>query len=231
MKFPLTFCAVIACINVYAGSNTAKDSNIVISSAKEVYEFVYDKSSNSVQVKESLNTNYLCNDFRSSIPVVEFYNDEAMIDAVDFSVDGKKPKGITPIYSYYQIDDYFYSDAHVCYFPLLLDKKGSVAEVDFQKTIKDPRYLTNVFFSDIYPVTSKQIIFKVPKWMNIELKEMNFNGYNITKTKDYDSKNDEDVYTYTAMQVGRTGERKILPRPNLYLSAHSCYFKRSQPCK
>jgi len=220
MKFPFNFCVLVLCfIKAAAGNTTAKDSNIVISSAKEIYEFVYDKSSNSVQVKESLITNYLCNDFRSSIPVVEFYNNETTIDNVDFSVDGKKPKGITPVYSYYQVDDYFYSDAHVCYFPLLLDKKGSIAEVNFQKTVKDPRYLTNAFFSESYPVTSKQVIFKVPKWMNIELKEMNFSGFNISKTKEYDSKNDEDVYVYSASNVAAREDESSCPGPT-YIYPH-----------
>ncbi len=214
MKYPFTFCfALLFFIKVNAGNAVLKDSNIVISASKEVYEFVYNKSSNNVEVKESLGTNYLCNNFRNSIAVIEAYNDEITIDDVDFSVDGKKPKGITPQYSYYQIDDYFYSDMHVCYFPLLLDKKGSVAEVNFQKTVKDPRYLTNIFFSEMYPVASKQIIFKVPKWMNVELKEMNFGGYNITKTKTYDAKNDEDIYTYTALNVDAREDEKLCPGP------------------
>ena len=202
MRFPLSVFFLLAIfVRANAGDLASKDSNIVISASREVYEFVYDKPSGSVQVKQSLSTNYRCNDFRSSIPVVEFYNDEMMIDAVDFSVDGKKPKDVKPVYSYYQVDEYFYSDAHICYFPLLLDKKGSVAEVQFQKTIRDPRYFTNVFFDEMYPVTSKQVVFRVPKWMHIELKEMNFNGYNISKTTEYDAKNDADIYTYTALNI------------------------------
>jgi hypothetical protein len=220
MKLPVTFLLMFAfCFKASAGNSAAKDSNITISSAIDVYEFVYDKSSNNVQVKESSNTTYNCNDFRSTLPVVEFYNGKISIDNVDFSVDGKKPKDVKPVYSYYQVDDYFYSDQHVCYFPLLLDKKGSVAQVSFQKTIEDPRYLTNVFFDESFPVTSKQIVFKVPKWMNVELKEMNFNGYNISKTKAYDSKNDEDVYTYTASNVNAPDRETSCPGPT-YIYPH-----------
>lgn len=220
MRIPLTFLAVIALCKIAVAKNfTTQDSNIVISSEKEIYEFVFDKSSNTVQVKESLTTKYLCNDFRSSLPVVEFYNDRMMIDAVDYSVDGKKPKDIKPLYTYYQVDDYFYSDAHICYFPLLLDKKGSIAEVNFQKTIKDPRYLTNAFFSESYLVLSKQIIFKVPKWMNIDLKEMNFNGFNISKTKEYDTKNEEDVYTFSASNIAPRDNEASCPGPT-YIYPH-----------
>ena len=205
MKFSATlFLIIVFCFETIAGNAAPKDSNIVISNCKEVYEFVFNKQSNSVQVKESLSTIYYCNNFRSTIPIVEFYNSQMAIDAVNFTVDGKKPKDVKPVYSYYEVDDYFYSDAHICYFPLLLDKKGSEAAVSFQKTIQDPRYLTNIFFNEMYPVSSKQVVFKVPKWMNIELKEMNFNGYNISKTKEYDSKADEDVYTYTASKYRST---------------------------
>ena len=220
MKLPLTlFILTTFCCKAIAGNAASKDSNIVISNCKEVYEFVYDKSSANVQVKESLNTIYRCNDFRSTIPIVEFYDNETAIEAVDFTVDGKKPKDVKPVYSYYEVDDYFYSDEHICYFPLLLDKKGSEAEVGFQKTIKDPRYLTNIFFNEMYPVASKQVVFKVPKWMNIELKEMNFNGYNITKTKEYDSKTDADVYTYTASNIEARDNETSCPGPT-YIYPH-----------
>jgi hypothetical protein len=64
------------CAHVNAGFTNAKDSNIVINAAKDVFEFVYDKSSNSVQVKEEISMNYLCNNYRSTIQVVQFYNDK-----------------------------------------------------------------------------------------------------------------------------------------------------------
>ena len=219
-KLPVTLLLLLAfSLKGIAGNTAAKDSNIVISNCKEVYEFVYNRSSGSVQVKESLATTYRCNDFRSSLPIAEFYSAETMIDDVEFSVDGKKPKDVKPVYSYYQVDDYFYSDAHICYFPLLLDKKGSTADVTFQKTIQDPRYFTNVFFDDMYPVTSKQVVFRVPKWMSIELKEMNFNGYSITKTKEYDSRNDVDVYTYTATNIPARESESSCPGPT-YIYPH-----------
>ena len=218
MRCPFTLLMILcSCVNVNAGFANTKDSNIVISVAKDVFEFVYDKASNSVQVKEQISMDYLCNDYRSTIQVVQFYNDKMQINDVDFSIDGKKPKGITPVFSYYEIDDYFYSDAHICHFPLPLEKKGSIGSVRFSRTYKDPRYLTNIFFSEYYPVVSKQIVFKVPSWMSIELKEMNFAGYSISKTKD--SKDDEDIYTYTATNVGARISEESCPGPT-YIYPH-----------
>ena len=211
MKQPFTLITLLlSCISVHAGNNS-KDSNIIISSAADVFEFILDKSSNTVQVKEDLTINYTCNSFRTMVPVVQFYNNQIQIDDADFSVDGKRPKGIAPTYSYYQIDDYFYSDAHICYLPLPLDKKGSIGTVTFKKTYRDPRYLTNIFFSDRYPVVSKQIIFKIPKWMSVDLKEMNFEAYSITKT--IDEKSNEEIYTYTAKNIEKESDENMCLGP------------------
>jgi hypothetical protein len=148
----------------------AKDSNVVVSDSKELYEFVWQKSQNSVQVKQNLTTSYLCNDFRTTIPIAEFYDNETSIDNVDFIVDGKKPKDIKPRYSYYSVDDYFYSDEHICYFPLPLERKGATSSVVFKKTISDPRYFLSVYFSESYLVLHKEVTIKVPRWMKVELK-------------------------------------------------------------
>jgi tRNA G37 N-methylase Trm5 len=49
------------------------------------------------------------------------------------------------------------------------------------------------------------------------MKEMNFNGYSITKTKD--SKADEDIYTYTAKNIGARVDEELCPGPT-YIYPH-----------
>jgi len=196
-----------------------KDSNIVVSNSKELYEFVWQKSQNSVQVKQNLSTSYFCNDFRTTIPIAEFYDNETSIDNVDFIVDGKKPKDIKPRFSYYSVDDYFYSDEHICYFPLPLERKGSTSSVLFKKTISDPRYFLNIYFSESYPVLQKEVTIKVPRWMKVELKEINFQGYEITKTSNYDNSNNADVYTYTIKNLPPRENENECPGPS-YIYPH-----------
>lgn len=211
MKYPFALLAILFALNTNIVKASTNDSNVVINSSADVFEFVFDKSSNSVVVKEELTINYTCTNFRTTIPVVQFYNNEIQVDDVDVSIDGKRQKSITPTYSYYQIDDYFYSDAHICYLHLPLNAKGSTGSVTFKKTYKDPRYLTNIFFSEDYSITAKQVIFKVPKWMSIDLKEMNFTGNNITKVNS--TENDENIYTYTAKNISAREDEKLCPGP------------------
>jgi transglutaminase-like putative cysteine protease len=196
-----------------------RDSNIVVSDSKELYEFVWQKSGNSVEVKQNINTSYFCNDYRTIVPIAEFYDNKTSIDDVDFTVDGKKPRDIRPQYSYYSVDDYFYSDEHVCYFPLPLERKGSTSSVVFKKTISDPRYFLSVYFSETYIVQHKEVTIKVPRWMKVELKEINFQGYKITKTATYDNAADADLYTYTIKDLPPRENENECPGPS-YLYPH-----------
>ncbi len=202
-----------------ASFSADKDSNVVVSASKELYEFVWQKSANNVQVKQSLNTSYYCNSYRTTIPVAEMYDNETSIDDVDFTVDGKKPKDIKPQYSYYSVDDIFYSDEHICFFPLPLEKKGSSSTVSFKKTISDPRYFINIFFSEPYMVMNKEVNIKVPRWMKVELKEMNFKGYQISKSSHYDSGDDADIYTYTIKNLPAKENENDCPGPS-YIYPH-----------
>jgi hypothetical protein len=218
MIYRIGLSVLAICMSVLSFA-TDKDTNIVISQAKEVHEFYYNKKSGNVEVKQSLSTAYFCNSFRTSLYVVEMYDNQTTIDNIDFAVDGKKPKDIKPMYDYYSVDNIFYSDARVCFFELPLQKKGSTSEVKFEKTITDPRYFTSIFFTEPYNILKKEVVVKVPRWMKVELKEMNFKGYNISKTVTYDSGDDADIYTYSLNDIPATVKERYAPGPT-YIYPH-----------
>ena len=171
------------------------DKNIIIQEAVEEYRFVRGSKENPVEVKQTIETTYRCNDFRTSIPVVEFYNNQIEINGTDIWTDGDKVKRFSPTTDYYSVDGIFYSDARICYFNLPLEKKGSTSKVRFEKTVIDPRYFTNIFFTEPYFIEKKEVSIVVPQWMKVEIKEYNFKGYSISKQ--VHKKGDEDVYVYT----------------------------------
>jgi transglutaminase-like putative cysteine protease len=196
-----------------------KDSNVVISNSKESYSFEFNKKDNTVKIKQQLSTTYQCVDYRTVIPVVEFYDDKTSIDEVRTYVDGSKAKYIVPKYDYYTVDNIFYSDARVCYFNLPFEKKGSTSEVYFEKTVNDPRYFTSVYFSDAYQVTGKTVSVIIPKSIKVELKELNFEGKDIKKTSAYDSRLDADIITYTARNIAPRQSERHGPGPT-YTEPH-----------
>src|SRR5689334_16720922 len=84
-------------INAYA---TKADSNIVIASARVDYNFEYNRKSNQVNIQQQSTTTYLCNSYRTTIPITEFYDDRSSIDEVKIYVNGSKARDIIPEYSY-----------------------------------------------------------------------------------------------------------------------------------
>jgi hypothetical protein len=218
MRNYLTLVLAFAMFNCF-GSPFSGDSNVVISSASEQYRFVYEKKSKEVHIEQESEKTYYCNYFRTSISYVAFYDDKSTIDNVVIYVNGSKNKMIAPKYNYWSIQDVFYSDARICYFDLPLEKKETSSSVRLEKTNLDPRYFTTIYFSDQFSVKNKQVTITIPKWMNVELKEMNFKGCDISKKTVYNQKEDADEITYTINNLSfKDGERHS-PGPS-YIQPH-----------
>lgn len=211
----ITVCFFIFALHAFSQDDESK--NVTILNAVEEYRFTKGNSANPVLIKEDLKTTYLCNDYRTNIPVVEFYDDQVEINDVDIKVDGDKAKYIKPVHDYYNSDGIFYSDARVCYFTLPLEKKGSKSDVHFEKTVLDPRYFTNIFFTEPYIIQKKEVSIVVPKWMKIEIKEFNFAGYTITRN--VVNKSDEDIYKYTIENAPARKNEERAPGPT-YIQPH-----------
>jgi hypothetical protein len=213
----------ISCLTVFVVINNTmaepSDSSAIISSSKYNYQFNYNKKLNRVEIKQILNNTYLSSDYRVNVPIVEDYNDYITIDDVECKVDNHTLNDFKPEYTYYSVGDIFYSDSRICYFPLILPKKGSKGNVTFTETIIDPKFFTSVYFSEPLKVSSKEISFKIPRWMKVELKEFNFDKYGIKKTVTYDKSDDADIITYTAQNLPAMSKEDNSPGPT-YLYPH-----------
>ncbi|ULQ55167.1 transglutaminase domain-containing protein [Flavihumibacter rivuli] len=187
---------LLVCLLYWSSSIIANDSkNISISRQTDNYDF--ELANGKVVVRNKTSTSYRCNAYRTEIPIVEFYSDQNKIEDVRIFVNGDRSWTIEPSYDYYSIDNVFYSDARICHFTLPLQKQGTESKVDFNKVILDPRYFTSIQFPEPYDIVEKQVRVSIPRWMKAELKELNFNGYSITRKTEYDSQNDADIITYT----------------------------------
>lgn len=194
------------------------DNNVVISSRNETYTF--DENKGQIFIKEKTETNYECTKMGTSIPVVEMYNDQSTIDKVN-----TKGRASTPQYNQYSDDDLFYTDAKVCHFKLFFDKKGSTAQVKFEKTYKDPRYFTSVYLSEPLFIKEKTVTIVVPDWMNIELNERNF-GKNITKEVKIDPKSKAHTYIYTIKDEKEMKSESRMPGRS-YIYPHILVLSKS----
>lgn len=61
-------------------------------------------------------------------------------------------------------------------------KDINIILISIKKT-KDIKYFTTIYFTNQFQTLKREIKIVIPKWLNIELKELNFNGYDITKKR------------------------------------------------
>ncbi len=212
---------------LFAQTSSADDNNVVITRSKKEFRFVKGNDKNPVQIKEESRSTYTCNSYRTSIPIIEFYNDVSTIDDVTIYVNDSKKHGIVPKYEYYSANGIFYSDAHVCYFPLPLLKKGSTSEVIFKKTTLDPHYFTTIYFMDNQKIEDQEVKIIVPSWMQLEIKEYNFKKYNIQKNINTDG--DNTVYTFIMKNIPAMNNESSAPGPSYIMPHILVLCKSAQP--
>lgn len=200
-------------------ASSGEDSNIVISNKTERYSFEEGEQDHPVIIRQEQKTIYYCNELRSSIPWVETYDGQSRIDGVKIYVNGNRDRSIQPKDEFYSSGDIFYSDQRVYYFSLYFLKKGTSDEVDLEKTTLDPRYFTTIYFPEEQRVRQKTVEIVVPKWMHIEIKDMNFAGYSIRKTQQFDDRKQADIYTYTITNLPAFKNEENSPGPS-YIYPH-----------
>jgi hypothetical protein len=217
IKYLLAFGLCLCCIQQAMAIDT--DSTVTITSAQTNCRFVFNSKTQQVEIKQRQSTSYIASAYQVTVPIGETYNSQISIDEVSCKVNGRTPGGFQPRYTYLEQNDVFYSDAQICYFPMMLDKKGSTGVTVFEQTIKDPRYFTSIMFSEPYAVQQKDVSIKVPRWMHLELKEMNFDGYAIKKDSQYLNSEDADLITYHINNLPAIKREENSPGPT-YLYPH-----------
>lgn len=76
-------------------------------------------------------------------------------------------------------DDIFFDDSRIKYFPIRFNNKGALVKVNVRKEYNDGRFLTRLFFHSSYPIGEQVFEFKVPDWLTVDFKQMNFEGHKV----------------------------------------------------
>lgn len=106
-------------------------------------------------------------------------------------------------------ENIFFDDSRVQYFPLRFTQKGSIARITVKKEFEDGRYLTRLFFNQAYPVAEQTFEFKVPDWLTVDFKQMNFQGYKIEKSQSSRSGYTSYVFTMKDLPASKTEFKRV----------------------
>lgn len=179
-----------------------KDEDVVAMSSKR--SFTFDKDKNDlgekvVTIQEDASYEFLGLKKFSSLSFFEYYN--KFISLKTFRRELKYGRSYTPmqregIDRSVTDDGIFFDDSRMQYFNIRMNQKGMMNRIVVKKLYTDGRFLTRLFFHAAYPIREQVFEFKVPEWLTVDFKKMNFDGYKVEQEE-----NKKGGYTYYTFRM------------------------------
>ncbi len=207
--------------------------DVAILESKEEISFEVNKKDSKVVVNSSLKELLMNINTRADIQKYEFYNGESSIEKFKLTYRNNRDAYFFVKDEYYKDQDLFYNDARVQYMKIDFPVQGYSYNFELEKIYKDIKYFTSIYFNDEFPVLSKEIVIVVPNWLNLELKEFNFEGNKITKTKVDNPRDETTTYTYKMIDIPGVSKEENAPGrsyiyPHIVVIAKSFSLRENQ---
>lgn len=220
--------AQIADDDIYEANRLKKvfpDDRVVATTVEEDYNFDKGKSDDKLPVvtaTENTGITFLSLRERAGIQYFDFYNSFCKITSFKQLEKMKGMFGMKKNYNVgYAIDrsasssDFFSDDSRVKYFNIGFSGYGDVTRVETEKKYFDSKYLTSVYFHSWFPAKEKIIRIKVPDWLELDIREFNFDGYKVFKQKTQEK--GLTIYTFKLQNlVAMKSEKRAIGAAYMY---------------
>ena len=200
--------------------------DVAILESIEIVNFGFNKSTSNVTVDLSVKEVLMNINHRADIYKYEFYDSSSKIETFLLKYRNEKTASFPIKDEFYKDKDLFYNDARVKHVQIDFPVQGYTYNYSMDKKFDDVKYFTSLHFNDEFPVIEKKIEVTVPDWLEVELKEMNFNGHAIIKTETKDSKNKSTTYLYTYKDIPAVFDEQSSPGRS-YLYPHILVLAKS----
>ncbi|MFK7832633.1 MAG: transglutaminase family protein [Winogradskyella sp.] len=203
-----------------------KDDEIALEESIDFVTFDFDSRNKKVTVIHDAKEKMINMISRADIQKYSFYDGQSSIQLFSIYYKNDKYAGFNIEDEAYKSDDLFHVDSRVKYTQIDFPLQGYRYNTHLIKTYKDIKYFTKLFFNESYPIEKKVISVEIPDWLDLELKELNFEGYAIEKTIETNSKNKSKTYTYTLKDTPAMHRVSNAPGPT-YVYPHLLILAKS----
>jgi transglutaminase-like putative cysteine protease len=201
-------------------------NDIAVLKSTEVISFDLNKNDAKVIVNSEVNEQLMNINHRADIRKYEFYDSESEVKTFSLKYRNDKTAAFSVKDEMYKDNDLFYNDARVKYVTIDFPVQGYSYNYQVKKQYNDVKYFTSLYFNDEFPVLEKQFSITVPEWLSVELKEFNFEGNIIKKSKSVDPSSKATTYVYAMENVPAYFEESNAPGRS-YLYPHVLVIAKS----
>lgn len=110
------------------------------------------------------------------------YDDYSDIASLKYAINGITQTVFPVIHTNYESEGIFHDDLRLCGYKIDMTK-GKNYQVSYSKTYSNPRMFSRIYFHEGYPINKKTVTIEVPDWVELEIMQMNFDGFNCTRTE------------------------------------------------
>ena len=202
------------------------NDDLVLLDSKDYVTFGFNNDKRQVFVKQQINEELLNISSRTDIQKHIFYDGQSEVNNFGLKYRNNKPAYFKVKDEAYTVEEFFFNDARVKYASVDFPVQGYKYYFEATKNIFDIKYFTSLYFTDSYPISKKEITLVIPKWLNLEIKEMNFEGFQISKTSTFDEKQNATIITYSVSGLEAAYKEEQSPGPS-YIYPHLLILAKS----
>ncbi|WP_282044529.1 transglutaminase-like domain-containing protein [Winogradskyella flava] len=202
------------------------EDDVALEESTDFVSFDFDSKHNKVTVSHEMREKMINMSTRADIQKYCFYDGQSDIEAFEINYKNDRSARFYFKDEAYNSEDLFHNDARVKYTAVDFPIQGYRYNTYIKKTYKDIKYFTKLYFNDEYPTANKIISVDIPDWLDIELKEMNFEGFDIEKTTEPSPKTKSTRHIYKLKDISAMAKASNAPGPT-YIYPHLLILAKS----
>ncbi|MFK7814631.1 MAG: transglutaminase family protein [Maribacter sp.] len=191
-----------------------EDDDVVILQSNVTVQFEQNKSNDLVVVHHIVEEELMSISDRADIQKYVFYDNTSKITTFNTRHRNSKIVHFPVKDEFYSSGSIFYTDARLKYMNIDFPVKGFKYQYHLKKEYTDSKYFTQISLIDDYPVINKSISFMVPDWLEIDLLEFNFDGYEIEKQEKYNEELKATEHIFTVKNMPSVSDESNTPGPS-----------------
>lgn len=207
------------------------EENFASIQSVEKFRFTYDAKEKTVQGILTEEETILClRELNGSFWKNIRFDEQSHVVRVGATNYKGKKEFVSTEESAIKVNGIFYNDVSELSFYLSFDRIGERKKYNYMHQFYDIKYISFPFFHSSYPIKEKVIEFKVPKWLDIDFVEINFDNFNIKKTEVTDKKGVKTI-TYTLKDIEPVNNDILasnyqMSLPHIFLAPKSFVHKK-----
>ncbi|SRX52956.1 transglutaminase family protein [Aequorivita sp. CIP111184] len=200
--------------------------DLVLLESKDYITFDFNKNISQITVAHKISEEMLNISSRTDIQKHIFYSGQSEISNFGLKYRNQKAAYFPIKDEAYTSEGFFFNDSRVKYVNVDFPVQGYKYYFEATQNIFDVKYFTSLYFTDVYPISKKEITLVVPRWLNLEIKEMNFDDFQISKTSIFDEDKNADIITYSVSSLDAVYQEEQSPGPS-YIYPHLLVLAKS----